>query len=61
MFQPQTTEELKARREALLAELHPKTIQDLLDLRSIDMIDFEQEEILDEYLSLQFVIGEDTE
>lgn len=59
MFRPQTTEELKARRDELLSNLAPTTIRDLIDLRSIDMLSLEQEEILEEFFSLQFVIGED--
>ena len=59
LFQPQTTQELKVRRDRLIDNLAPTTIRDLIDLQSIDMLTLEQEEILNEYFSLTFVIGED--
>ncbi|AGF71177.1 hypothetical protein [Corynebacterium halotolerans] len=59
LFRPQSTAELKARRDELLAKLAPRTIQDLLALQSIDFLDLNDEAILNEYMSLSYVIGDE--
>ncbi|MDO5669383.1 MAG: hypothetical protein Q4G50_05220 [Corynebacterium sp.] len=56
-FIPQTTADLRARRQELLSSLAPRTVQDLLDLRAIDHITLDEERVLDEILGLDYVIG----
>ena len=57
MFQPQTTAELKARRQVLIDSLAPRAIQDLIELRDHEIITLDDEQILDEILGLNYVIG----
>lgn len=58
LFRPQTTAELKARRQALVDSLAPRTVEDLVELRDIEFITLDDEQILDEILGLDFVIGD---
>lgn len=58
LFRPQTTAELKARRKELVDLLLPRTVQDLIDLRTIENITLGEERILDEILGLDYIIGD---
>lgn len=58
IFTPRTTAELCLERAQLLQDLSPRTIDELYALRAIDEITIADEDILNRYEALSFVIGD---
>lgn len=58
IFTPRTTAELQQEREQLLQDLSPRTIDELRALRAIDEISIVDEDILNRFEALSYVIGE---
>lgn len=58
IFTPRTTAELQQEREQLLQDLSPRTIDELRALRAIDEISIADEEILNRFEALSYVIGD---
>lgn len=58
IFTPRTTVELQQEREQLLQDLSPRTIDELRALRAIDEISIVDEDILNRFEALSYVIGE---
>lgn len=58
IFTPRTTAELQHEREQLLQDLSPRTIDELRALRAIDEISIADEEILNRFEALSYVIGD---
>ncbi|MBE7365680.1 hypothetical protein INS43_10945 [Corynebacterium aurimucosum] len=58
IFTPRTTAELQQEREQLLQDLSPRTIDELRALRAIDEISIVDEEILNRFEALAYVIGD---
>lgn len=58
IFTPRTTAELQQERDQLLQDLSPRTIDELRALRAIDEISIVDEDILNRFEALSYVIGE---
>lgn len=58
-FQPQSAQELRDLRAQFIEHLHPRTVDDLKFLRSIDEINAEDEQVLESILALDYVIGDE--
>ena len=58
IFTPRTTAELQQEREQLLQDLSPRTIDELRALRAIDESSIADEDILNRFEALSFVIGD---
>lgn len=58
IFTPRTTADLQQEREQLLQDLSPRTIDELRALRAIDEISIVDEDILNRFEALSYVIGE---
>lgn len=59
-FQPQSTAELRTERESVVEQMHPYTVEILRRLRAVDAIDFREDELLDKYDTLTWVINDRT-
>ena len=58
IFTPKTTADLRAEREHVLQDLAPRTIDELREQRAVDQILAIDENTLNRYEALCFVIGD---
>ena len=58
LFAPRSTEELRSERNKVLSDMKPYNVDLLKRLREAGAIEFREEELLDRYEALSWLIGE---
>ncbi|MDK4251315.1 hypothetical protein [Corynebacterium propinquum] len=53
---PRSTEELRSDRDQVEKEMNPYTVEMLRRLREVDALEFKEEELLDRYEALSWLI-----